>query len=384
MPVYNEPGRGGVRRLVAPDPAYDWSPSGRRDRAGVWGTAFVRRFESIRSFSYTYMAHRNRVRRPLSIVREAAFIRENADRWERFETLLREGSADSEELADLYVALTDDLAYARTHFPDGDTVSYLNKLASEVHQAVYRERREKRSRIWHFFSVEVPRAVGRAQMELVAALLVFALAVGIGALSATYDDGFTRLILGDAYVNMTLENIEQGTPLAVYKQAHSVDMFLGIAVNNVRVAFRTFAMGLIFSVGSAYMLLQNGIMIGAFHALFAENHVLGESLTGVYIHGTLEISAIIVAGAAGFVLGNGLLWPGTFPRRQAFVRAARQGSKIAVGLVPVFGMAAFLEGFVTRYTSMPVALSLGVIGASLSFVVWYFGVRPHQLQKTFE
>lgn len=315
-------------------------------------------------------------------MREVAFIRKNAEKWERFEALLRDGDSDPEELADLYVGLTDDLAYARTHFPEGEVVSYLNDLTTEVHQAVYRERRAERGRLWRFFSEEVPRAVGRAQTELLAALVVFAIALGIGALSATHDPGFTRLILGDTYVNMTLENIEKGDPMAVYKEAHSVNMFLGIAVNNVRVAFRTFAMGLLLSGGSAYMLLQNGIMVGAFHALFAQHEILAKSLLVVYVHGTLEISAIIIAGAAGFVLGNGLLFPGTLPRREAFSRAARQGSKIAIGLVPVFLLAAFLEGFVTRYTSMPIVLHLLIIGSSLGFVVWYFGVRPRRLRKS--
>jgi uncharacterized membrane protein SpoIIM required for sporulation len=312
-------------------------------------------------------------------MREVAFIQENVEKWERFERLLREEGADPDELADLYVALTDDLAYARTHFPDGEAASYLNDLTTEVHQQVYRERRTEQGRLWRFFSEEVPQAVGQARGELLAAALVFALAVGIGLLSAAHDTGFTRLILGDAYVNMTLENIQQGEPMAVYKEARALDMFMGIALNNVRVAFRTFAMGLLLSVGSAYMLLQNGIMIGAFHALFAQQELLAKSLLVVYVHGTLEISAIIVAGAAGFVLGNGLLFPGTLPRREAFTRAAKRGSTVAIGLVPVFLMAAFLEGFVTRHTSMPIWGHLLVIGSSLAFVVWYFGVRPRRM-----
>jgi uncharacterized membrane protein SpoIIM required for sporulation len=313
-------------------------------------------------------------------MREVAFIRENAEKWERFEALLREQDADPDELADLYVALTDDLGYARTHFPQGEAVSYLNDLTTEVHQQVYRERRAERGRLWRFFSREVPRAVGEARGELLAAVLVFALAVGIGVLSAAHDTGFTRLILGDAYVNMTLENIQQGEPMGVYKEARALDMSMGIALNNVRVAFRTFAMGLIASVGSGYMLLQNGVMIGAFHTLFAQQQLLAKSLLVVYVHGTLEISAIIVAGAAGFVLGNGLLFPGTLPRLEAFKRAARQGSTIAIGLVPIFLAAAFLEGFVTRHTWMPVWGHLLIIGGSLGVVIWYFGIRPRRME----
>lgn len=310
---------------------------------------------------------------------EAEFVRANAEKWKRFERLLRQSEADPDVLADLYVSLTDDLAYARTYFPEGESVQYLNDLTAEVHQVIYRERREDRSRIVHFFAREVPKAVGKAQTELFAAAILFFLAVGIGALSALSDPGFTRLVLGDAYVNMTLENIRQGEPMAVYREARSLDMFLGIAFNNVRVAFMTFAMGLILSVGTAFMLLQNGVMIGVFHALFYEQGLLAKSLLVVYVHGTLELSAIIIAGAAGFVLGNGLLFPGTLPRRTAFVRAARQGSKIVVGLVPVFLIAAFLEGFVTRHSTLPAAVPLAIIGGSLAFLVWYFFIWPRRL-----
>ena len=315
-------------------------------------------------------------------MREIAFVRQNADRWEAFESLLREDHPDPDELADLYIRITDDLAYARTHYPDSQTAAYLNDLASEVHQTLYRDRREDRGRLRRFWLDEVPRAVGASHRELLISMVLFGVFVLIGALSAAHDTDFVRLILGDRYVNMTLENIERGDPMAVYKQAHQVPMTLGIAVNNVRVAFLAFAAGILLSFGTVYVLLQNGVMIGSFHYLFYDQGMLAESLLVVYIHGTLEISAIVIAGAAGLVLGNGILFPGTYPRRTALTRAARRGGRIVIGLVPVFLLAALLEGFVTRYTEMHPMLSLCIIGLSGAFVIWYFGVRPRRLNAS--
>jgi uncharacterized membrane protein SpoIIM required for sporulation len=163
---------------------------------------------------------------------------------------------------------------------------------------------------------------------------------------------------------------------------HQVDMFLGIAYNNVRVALTAFAFGLLLSFGTGYILFTNGVMIGVFHYLFFEHGLLLESLLVVYIHGTLELSAIVIAGAAGLSLGNGILFPGTYPRGAAFRRGAKRGLTIVMGLVPVFVAAAFLEGFVTRLTQMPVALSLLIIGASLIFVVGYFIALPYRLCTT--
>ena len=311
---------------------------------------------------------------------EVAFLQQNADKWEQFEQLLGDDEADPDRLADLYVELTDDLAYAQTFYPDSDTTRYLNDLTGRAHQEVYQTRSETGRRLRTFWTEEIPAVLATTRTAQLLSLAIFLLAVGVGTLSAAYDPGFVRLILGDAYVNKTLASIKAGDPMAVYKEMHQVPMFLGIALNNVKVAFYAFAAGILCSVGTGVVLVQNGIMIGAFHYLFYEYGLLGRSLLVVYIHGTLEISAIVVAGAAGFVMGNGLLFPGSYPRLTAFRQSAKKGLKIVVGLVPVFAAAAFLEGFVTRYTQMPMPMSLSIIGASLAFVVGYFVIYPALLQ----
>jgi uncharacterized membrane protein SpoIIM required for sporulation len=313
-------------------------------------------------------------------MREVTFLKQNAEKWQQFEQLLRvERVSDPDRLADLFVELTDDLAYAQTFYPESKTTQYLNELAAEAHAAIYRNRREEQGRFRHFWVVEVPLAVEAARRELMVAAIIFALAVALGTLSALNDTGFPRLILGDAYVNMTLENIEQGDPMAVYKKAREVDMAVGIALNNIRVAFLAFAAGVLAAVGTAVILFQNGVMLGAFHTLFYQYDLLGTSLLVVYIHGALEISAIIIAGGAGLTMGKGMLFPGTFTRLQAFRQGARRGAKIIIGLVPVFAAAALLEGFVTRHTTMPAVLSLAIILGSLAFIGWYFVWYPWQL-----
>lgn len=310
-------------------------------------------------------------------MQEVVFLKQNAEKWKQFEALLhRKEPPDPDRLADLFVEVTDDLSYAKTFYPKSRTARYLNDLAAEIHQAIYTNKREDRRRFLTFWTVEVPLAVRQSHGELLISLAIFVVALGIGVLSTLNDAGFARLILGDAYVNMTLENIAQGDPMAVYKEKGELDMFMAITVNNVRVAFIAFAMGLLASFGTVYVLFSNGVMLGAFHTLFLQQGYLLPSLLVVYIHGTLEISAIVIAGGAGLVMGNSLLFPGTYARGQAFARAARRGVKVVVGLVPVFILAGFLESFVTRYTEMPFWLSLSIIGGSLGFVLWYFVHYP--------
>jgi uncharacterized membrane protein SpoIIM required for sporulation len=311
-------------------------------------------------------------------MREAAFLRQNQARWQQYQAT---PPAGPDELAARFVALTDDLAYAQTYYPNSPTTTYLNSLAGALHQKLYRNKPEEKNRIWRFWALEVPLVVARHQRALAWAFGLFVLFTALGMLSAAQDGDFVRVVLGDDYVNQTLANIRKGDPMAVYKGQGEAVMFLGIAANNIMVALRTFAAGISLGIGTLYILFHNGVMLGSFQYFFYQHHVLKASLLTIWIHGTLEIPSIVLAGAAGFILGGGVLFPGTYSRREALARAARDAVKLALGLVPIIVAAAFLESFVTRHTEMPTALSLFIIGGSAAFMGWYFGWYPHVVKR---
>jgi uncharacterized membrane protein SpoIIM required for sporulation len=311
-------------------------------------------------------------------MREALFLRQNQARWQQYETT---PAAGPDELAARFVALTDDLAYAQTFYPDSPTTAYLNALTGKLHQALYKNKAEASGRFGQFWVHELPLVVSRHQGTLAWSLLFFALCTALGALSAAYDDTFVRTILGDAYVNQTLENIRKGDPMAIYKSDEETSMFLFITFNNIKVALMAFAMGITGGLGTGAALFYNGLMLGSFQYFFYQQHVLAESVLTIWIHGTLEISAIVLAGGAGFVMAKGILFPGTHSRAESFRVAAREGGKLALGLVPIFVLAGFLESFVTRHTEMPVAASVAIIGGSAIFVFWYFGWYPWRLRQ---
>ena len=311
-------------------------------------------------------------------MREAAFLRQNQARWQQYET---QPPATPDELAARFISLTDDLAYAQTFYPQSPTTAYLNTLAGKFHQSLYKNKPEEQRRLGRFWAVEVPLVVARHWRALAWAVGLFVVFVLVGALSAAYDENFLRVVVGDDYVNQTLTNIRKGDPMAIYNSTGSSIMFLGIAANNLYVALRTFALGLTLGVGTLYSLFSNGVMLGAFQYFFYQQHVLLPSLLTIWIHGTLEIPSIVLAGGAGFILGGGVLFPGTYSRRQSLALAARDALKLALGLVPVIVVAAFLESFVTRHTEMPVALSLSIIGGSAAFIIWYFGIYPLHVQR---
>jgi uncharacterized membrane protein SpoIIM required for sporulation len=180
---------------------------------------------------------------------------------------------------------------------------------------------------------------------------------------------------------MTLENIERGNPLAVYGKMNEGDMFFAITFNNIRVSFYAFVAGLLFSVGTGFLLFQNGLMVGSFLTFFFKKNLLLESIMVIMLHGTIELSSIVIAGAAGFVMGNSILFPGTYSRIVSFKSGAVRGVKIVMGLIPMFILAGFIESFITRYTFMPWVIKALIILISAWLILYYFVIYPRKLAK---
>ncbi len=313
-------------------------------------------------------------------MRERVFIKKNKEKWKVYEDLLYNRQyIDPEELTVTYLDITDDLAYANTYYPDSNTTKYLHQLAGFAHRKIYKTKKTGRNAVLRFYMHDFPLMFYKYRKYLIFSFFIFLLFAAIGAFSVSQDGDFVRLILGDAYVDMTLENINKGDPMAVYKQANEVDMFLGITINNIKVALYTFMMGMLLGLGTLYYLMNNAVMLGAFQYFFFEKGLGWESIRTIWIHGTIEISVIIVAGAAGFVLASGILMPETYTRKQAFIQKARDGLKIMISTIPFFIIAGFLEGFVTRHTEMPDWLAIIIILISLTAILYYYFILPKQL-----
>ena len=356
-------------------------------------------------------------------MRETDFIEQNKEKWERYEASLKRSDQDPELLNQLYVHTTDDLSTSRTFYPNRSVRVYLNGLAQRTFLHVYRGRRGEVGKFFSFWTDEMPRTVYASRRYLLVALAVFLLSMAIGVLSYRIDPDFAQTILGEAYVSMTEANIAGGDPMAVYKSMDSFDMSLHITLNNILVAFLTFIGGALACVGALVALIRNGVMVGVFQYFFlangtydaieptaasawgaraaswlltaggeglekvfaalaymgSGNELFRESLLTIWIHGALEISSIVIAGGAGLTMGAGLLFPGTLTRFQSFGRSARAGLKIMLGTVPLFIVAGFLEGYVTRQTDLPDGLRFLFIMACFVFIVWYYVIYPRSV-----
>ena len=313
-------------------------------------------------------------------MREAAFVKQNKNKWFEFENYLRDNSTYSpEDLSNLYIEITDDLSYAQTFFPNSNTTAYLNQISVKAHQKIYKTKKTSGNKIIKFYTKEFPKMFYTYRQQLLISFLSFLFFSIVGAYSSATDQDFVRLILGDNYVNMTLDNIENEDPMAVYKKMNETDMFIGITINNIRVGFLSYIFGFLLGIGALFIGMSNAVMIGSFQYFFAEKGLLWESVRTIWIHGTIEISVIIICICAGLVAGNGIMFPKTYTRLESFARSAKEGLKIVISTVPFFIIAGFLEGFVTRYTEMPDALAILIILGSLAFILFYYIYLPYKL-----
>jgi len=311
-------------------------------------------------------------------VKEAKFIDRNKDKWARMEQLQ---GLDADQLAVNFVNLSDDLSYAKTFYPGSKVVDYLNKLITSYQINIYSRQGIRQKGMLSFWIEELPALFYREKRTLGFAFIFFGLACVVGAFSAFRNGDFVRLIMGDAYVNETLKNIADGTPMGIYASTGAWEMFFGITLNNIKVSFLAFAMGILFSAGTLWVLFSNGVMLGAFLCFFFEQGLGLHASLSVWAHGTFEITSIILAGGAGLVMGNSSLFPGTYGRVYSFRQGALRGIKIVVGLIPFFVVAGAIESFVTRHADAHPFVGACAILFSLVGVVAYFVGYPYYLHK---
>ena len=142
-----------------------------------------------------------------------------------------------------------------------------------------------------------------------------------------------------------------------------------------------FVSGIFAGIPCLYLAIKNSIMIGVFDQFFAARGLGIDFWLVVFVHGTLEITGLIIATAAGLVLGKSFLFPGTIKRIDAFKQGAKDGVKIMIGLIPVFALAAFFEGFITRLYNDISILTTAIFALSVLFVIWYFIIYPIRLGR---
>jgi uncharacterized membrane protein SpoIIM required for sporulation len=327
-------------------------------------------------------------------MREARFIKKNVEKWNKYQ---HEETKDPDEMADRFITLLDDLSYAKTFYPRSKVTRWINGIAASIYQNIFQNKRHNFARIIQFWKFELPLLFRRYHKIFLFTFLLFVSFVFIGVVSSTTDPDYARQYFDHrvqrGYYDQTIASIQKGDPFGVYKDDNPFSMFVTIAYNNISVAFKTVIFGIIFGIGTVLFMWTNGLMLGCFQYIFFSQGLGWQSVLVIWIHGTIEISSLVIASCAGIILGTGWLFPGTYTRKESFLRGVKDAVKICVSLVPFFIVAAFFESYVTHLMSntfeknsvdigLPVPFSIMILAGSLTLIVWYFVLYPIRLHHS--
>jgi len=292
--------------------------------------------------------------------------------WERLESLLEEsrrhgvrGLSRSElrELSLLYRQSAADLSVLREDAASQPFARYLNQLLARAHNTIYAGQKASAAGAFRFYRDIYPQVFRDTFRFTATAFLLFAGSALLGVILTMIRPEFMHHILGPRMVE-TIEQHKMWTEsiLSVKPVASS-----GIMTNNLSVAFITFATGIMGGVGTVYMLVFNGLLLGV---IATACWLAGMSLplwSFVAPHGVLELPAIFIAGGAGLLIAHGLLFPGVLKRRDSLAQAGAQAVRLLLGVIPMLVVAGITEGFLSpsRLSSTTKFLFAGVMLALL-------------------
>jgi len=300
------------------------------------------------------------------------FIESRRSRWEKLETTihsLERGRLSASELGGLtrlYREATADLARLQT-FQTQDSLEhdlkiYLNQLVARAYSQIYRSPPPRMASLWRFLRSGFPAAFRETLPWTLLALTAFTLGLAYGFVTAISDSSFVALIVPPQLI----EKVEGGTVwfdsiLAVKPFASSM-----IMTNNISVSFLAFALGVTFGLGTLYLMLFNGLMVGTLAGLCHTHGLSVPFWSFVLPHGVLELTAIFIAGGAGFLLAGALLFPGDLSRKDALRNRARQAGRAILGCVPLLVIAGIVEGF---FSPLPVPSGFKFAMAGILFAL---------------
>lgn len=307
-----------------------------------------------------------------------AFVAKRRADWDALQALLgrqRAGALRLEELRTLdtlYRRASADLAHTQTFYPGTDAHRFLNQLCGQAYAAIYQPPRERWPAVRAFFQRDFPRTLRRERAFVGASAALFCLGLLLGAVVVLWEPRGAELLV-PAGVRQYVAHGRMWTD-DILSVAPPNSVASGIATNNLTVTILTFAMGLTFGLGTLYMLVNNGVHIGAVGALCIREGMARGFFDFISAHGPVELSIIVIAGGAGLMVGQALIDPGELPRGQALALRGREAVKLVLGCAPFLALIGVVEGYVSPGSLFPTWVKAG-LGLSLGALFWGYLLR---------
>lgn len=315
------------------------------------------------------------------------FIKQNRSDWERLEELIvqlkkKKKYNEIEEFQQTYQKVARQLSYSQTYFPNDEVTFYLNELLAKAHNILYQSQQSSWKQIHHFFSSKFVGLLIEQWKAVVIAMLLFF----FGGLAS-----FVAVIDNPEYIFGILpEEMVQGVePETLGEEPQEVDasmMSAQIMTNNIRVAILAFAGGITFGILTVYVLIYNGILIGALAGLFWNYSNSYSFWAYIVPHGVIELLAIFIAGGAGLLMGYKLFVPGSYARGYQLKAQTLRSVQLLLGTIPLFVIAGIIEGFITPADiSLEMKYAVAIItaiGLVAYMVIGHYLKEKRNLQQT--
>ncbi|MFK9095284.1 stage II sporulation protein M [Bacillus salipaludis] len=285
------------------------------------------------------------------------FVKMHREEWKQLEQLVvtmskRRNAITGDTITKYhrhYQKTAQNLSYSQTYFPNDEVTGYLNGLVSKSHNLLYKDQVSSFKQIRHFFSTTFIGLLVE-QWKFVAAAMILFLIGAVGSFIAVVNDPL------HIYAILPAEIAQGVDPDQLGKGHDALDsslMSASIMTNNIKVAIFAFAGGITFGLVTVYLLIYNGIIIGALAALFWHHEKSYDFWAYIVPHGMIELTAIFIAGGAGLLMGYKLFVPGQYTRGYQLKHHAKRSVQLLLGTIPLFVIAGVIEGFIT-----PAAISL--------------------------
>jgi uncharacterized membrane protein SpoIIM required for sporulation len=295
--------------------------------------------------------------------------------WDRLEVIIKKAGrrglgalahSELQELGLLYRQTAADLASVREDPLSQPWAGFLNQLLARAHNLIYMGRPARPGGILGFYRVDFPRIFRQTWSYTALAFMLFLAGALAGFFTGLADPSFQRFFLGPEMSN-TIDRREMWTHsvLTIKPLASSA-----IMTNNLSVSFTMFAVGIIGGLGTVYLLVMNGVLMGVIGAACWQAGMSLQLWSFVAPHGVLELPSVFIAGGGGLLLARGLLFPGELPRRESLTLYGGQGVRLALGIIPLLLVAGVLEGFFSP-SYLPVAAKFACAAAGGGLLLLY-------------
>ena len=318
------------------------------------------------------------------VMKSYRFREEREADWKQLEQIIQRAESrgvtglsdqDMERLPGLYRQAVSSLSVARTISLDQNVVAYLETLCARAYFFVYGTRSRMGERIAQFFARDWAAAVSAARGPTLlaflclfgGALLAFFLTLNDNEWYWTFHGGWDSRNPNATYDELRATLYETDRNIVDMLGAFAAQLFS----HNSGIAIFAFALGFAFGIPTAVLLIYNGVYLGSFYAVFWQKGLAYELTGWLLIHGVTELFAVILAGAAGFMIGGAVAFPGCKPRMQSMREAGEKAAMVIIGAVVMLFIAALLEGFGRQLINSD-TVRYTIAGSSLIFWLGYF------------